>query len=109
MIHPDLTRSARFGQNTIQECEWCTTFTEYAVYTLATIFLAYIQEAALLGLVTVRGSNRETWRSTTIGVLILACIVDVYWMLTVRVTVDQQDVTMVGQIYCRLRSQCLIQ
>ncbi|KAF9788143.1 hypothetical protein BJ322DRAFT_609118 [Thelephora terrestris] len=88
------TYFVRFGQNTVQECEWCTTFTEYAVYTIAPIFLSYILEAALLGLVTIRGSNREMWRSTTIGVLILACSVDAYWMLTVRVTVDQQDVTM---------------
>lgn len=88
------TYLVRFGQNTVQECEWCVTFTEYAVYTLATIVLSYIKEAALLGLVTIRGTNRETWRSTTLGVLMLACIADVYWMLTVRITVDQQDVTM---------------
>jgi hypothetical protein len=98
MMHPDLTRSTRFGQNAIQECEWCTNFTEYAAYTLAAIVLSYIKEAALLGVVTIRGTNRETWRYTTIGVLMLACIFDVYWMLTVRIAVDQQKLTMVGPI-----------
>lgn len=107
MIHPDLTLSTRFGQNTVQECEWCVSFTEYAVYTLAAIVLSYIKEAALLGLVTIRGTDRETWRSTTIGVLMLACIADVYWMLTVRIALDQQEVTMVGPIYRCSDSQCL--
>ena len=74
------------------------------MYTLPAIVLSYIKEAALLGVVTIRGANRETWRSTTIGVLFLACILDVYWMLTVRIPVDQEEPTMVGPILCRLRS-----
>ncbi|KAF9653727.1 hypothetical protein BDM02DRAFT_3177582 [Thelephora ganbajun] len=88
------TYFVRFGQNTIQECEWCTNFTEYATYTLSAIVLSYIKEAALLGVVTIRGTDRETWRTTTIGFLMFTCIVDVYWMLTVRITVDQQELTM---------------
>lgn len=75
------------------------TFTEYAVYTVVPIVLSYIKEAALLGVVTVRGTNRETWRSTVISALMLACIIDVCWMLTVRITVDQQEPTMVGPVY----------
>jgi len=88
------TSFVRFGQNTIQECEWCATFTEYAVHTVTATVLSYIKEAALLGVATIRGTNRETWRSTVISVLMLACIVDVYWMLTVRITIDQQEPTM---------------
>ena len=101
---PHLTRSTRFGQDTIQDCEWCATFTEYAAYTLPVIVLSYIKEAALLGMVTMRGTNRETWRSTTIGSLMLACIVDVYWMLTVKISVTQQEPTMVCPISYRPRS-----
>lgn len=67
--------------------------------------LSYIKEAAFLGVVTTRGTNRETWRSTTIGFLMLACVVDVYWILTVKVAIDQQDLTMVGPISRCLRSQ----
>lgn len=104
----DLTRSTRFGQNTVQECEWCTTFTDFAAYTVVAIVLSYIKEAALLGAVTIRGTNHETWRSTVISVLVLACIADVCWMLTVRITVDQQEPTMVSPVYYRHLSQCLI-
>ena len=67
--------------------------------------LSYVKEAALLGIVTIRGTNRESWRSATIGFLILACIVDVYWMLTVSIVVDQQELTMVGPISCCLNSR----
>ena len=74
-------------------------------YTLPVIVLSYIKEAALLGVVTISGTNRETWRFTTIGPLMLACIVDVYWMLTVRIAVNQQELTMVGLISCRLHSR----
>jgi len=88
------TYFVRFGQTAIQECEWCTTFTEYAAYTLPNIVLSYLEEAAFIGVVTIRGTNRETWRSTTIGLLTLACILDVYLILTVRIAVDQQDLTM---------------
>ena len=103
-IRPLLTRSTRFGQNAIQECEWCTTFTEYAAYTLPSIVLSYLEVAALIGVVTIRGTNREKWRSATIGFLILACILDVYLILTVRIAVDQQGLTMVSSISCRFRS-----
>ena len=109
VIQLDLTRSTRFGQEAIQECEWCATFTEYAAYTVVAIVLSYIKEAALLGMVTIRGTNRETWRSTILGVLMLACIVDVYWMLTVRITIDQQEPTMVCSVPYRPLSQRLIQ
>lgn len=78
------------------------TFTEYAVYAVAPIVLSYLKEVALLGVVTIRGTNRETWRSTVISVLMLACIVDVYWMLTVRIIVDRQEPTMVGPAYYHL-------
>lgn len=98
MIHRPLTQPTRFGQNAIQECEWCTTFTEYAAYTLPDIVLSYIKEAAFLGVVTMRGTNREAWRSATVGFLILACILDAYWMLTARIAIDQQELTMVGPI-----------
>lgn len=105
MTRRPLTRQTRFGQNAIQECEWCTTLTEYAAYTLPAIVLSYIKEAALLGMVTIRGTDRETWRSAGIGFLILACILDVYRMLTARITVDQQELTMVGQVSCRFCSR----
>lgn len=88
------THFVRFGQNAVQECEWCTNFTEYAAYAIVPIVLSYLKEVALLGLVTIRGTNRETWRSTIIGVLMLAGIVDIYWLLTVKIAIDQQDVTM---------------
>jgi len=101
VIHPVSLGSTRFGQNTIQECEWCANFTDYVTYTLPVIVLSYIKEAALLGVVTVRGTNRETWRFTIIGFLLSACIVDVYWMLTVRIVISQPDLTMVSLISCR--------
>ena len=104
VIHPISLGSTRFGQNTIQECEWCATFTDYVAYALPVIVLSYIKEAALLGVVTVAGTNRETWRSAIIGFLMLACIIDVYCMLTVRVAVNQRDPTMVCLIPCCPRS-----
>ena len=73
-------------------------------YTLPVIVLSYIKEAALLGVVTIAGANREAWRFTVIAFLMLACIVDVYWMLTVRIAVNKQEPTMVGLIYCRPHS-----
>ena len=94
----DLIRTTRFGEDTVQECDWCTTFTDYAAYTLPAIVLSYLREAALLGVVTTRGTNREMWRSATIGLLTLTCVVDVYWMLTARILIEQQEPTMVGLI-----------
>ena len=67
--------------------------------------LSYIKETALLGVVTIRGSNRETWRSAAIGSLILACILDVYRMLTARIAIDKQELTMVGQVSCCFHSR----
>jgi len=73
-------------------------------YTLPVIVLSYLKEAALLGVVTIAGANREAWRFTVIAFLTLACIVDVYWMLTVRIAVNKQEPTMVGRIPCRPNS-----
>jgi len=74
-------------------------------YTFPVIVLSYIKEAALLGVVTICGTNHEMWRSATIGFLMLACIVDVYLLLTVKLTTKQEEPTMVCSISCFLCSR----
>jgi len=79
----------RFGQNVVQECDYCHTFGEYAFYSIAGIVLLYLREAAAVGLLTIRGTHRERWRKYGLGLLIFSAIVEIYWTLTVEIRISQ--------------------
>lgn len=80
----------RFGQDVVQNCNHCHTFGEYALYALPGIVLLYLRQAAVVGLITIRGTHREPWRTHGIGLLLFAAIAEVYWTLSVRIQVSGQ-------------------
>ncbi|KAI0690996.1 hypothetical protein C8T65DRAFT_670963 [Cerioporus squamosus] len=83
------TLYVRFGQAVIQDCEHCTTFDEYAIFAAPRIALGYVKEAAVVGLVTIRGSGHERWRTYTIAALVGAFILEGYKLGTTPVRIPR--------------------
>ncbi|TFK49295.1 hypothetical protein OE88DRAFT_1662754 [Heliocybe sulcata] len=83
------TLYVRFGQTVMQTCDYCHTPSEYALHALPTPLLEYLREAAVAGLVTIRGSFRERWRKWGVGALVVTAVVEAYWILTVEVKIPR--------------------
>ena len=90
--------ATRFGQTVIQDCEHCTTFDEYAIYTGPRMALGYIRECAMAGLMTIRGSGHERWRTYAVGVVVGAFILEGYTLTTtpLRIPRNGMNVFMVS-------------
>ncbi|KAH8101782.1 hypothetical protein BXZ70DRAFT_891280 [Cristinia sonorae] len=70
--------SPLFGQSAMQDCEYCTSYDEFALYALPGPLLEYIRETAFLGLLTITGSHRERWRTYAIAGLVCAAVMEGY-------------------------------
>ncbi|TBU38144.1 hypothetical protein BD309DRAFT_548968 [Dichomitus squalens] len=90
------THYVRFGQSVIQDCEHCTTFDEYAIFTAPRMALGYIRECAVAGIMTISGSGHEKWRTYAVGVIVGAFILEGYWLATtpIRIPHDGMNVFM---------------
>ena len=56
-----------------------------------------MREAALAGLLTMRGTGRERWRTYVVGALLCAAGLEAYWIATVTIDIPPNglDVFMV--------------
>jgi hypothetical protein len=77
----------RFGQSVLQDCEYCHTYDEYALYALPRPLLEYIRETAVVGFLTIGGSRKERWRTLAIGAIVCAAVTEGYWVSTVQVKI----------------------
>ncbi|KAH9959466.1 hypothetical protein BC827DRAFT_1213927 [Russula dissimulans] len=84
------TMLARFGQRAVQTCTHCTTQGDYALHALPPALLSYTLAAATLGVVTVRGTARESRRGIGIILLIVAALVESYWAYTVPIRIPSR-------------------
>lgn len=87
----------RFGQVVLQDCEYCHTYYEYALYSLPRPLLGYIRETAIVGFLTILGSRKERWRTYAIGAIACAAVGEEYWVSTVQIKIpsDGMNVVMV--------------
>ncbi|KAF8325786.1 uncharacterized protein EI90DRAFT_3128323 [Cantharellus anzutake] len=76
----------RFGHDTVEHCDYCHTFADFALFAFPSAAMTYVQTIALVGLMTVKGSGKRRWRSWGVGILVTAAVVEA-WILT---TVDIQ-------------------
>lgn len=88
----------RFGHTAIQDCEYCHSSDDFALFALPAALLSYIREAAVVGIVTIKGTRRERLRTMGLGLLVGAAVVEGYWVSTAHITVPEHEgpVTMVG-------------
>ena len=91
----------RFGQSVLQDCEYCHTYDEYALYALPRPLLEYVRETAVVGLLTINGSFKERWRTAAIGVIVCAAVAEGYWVSSVEVKIPKggMGVVMVRPTY----------
>jgi hypothetical protein len=83
----------RFGQTAIVECGHCSTYWDYAIYALPGPLLQYVRTAAMVGLITIRGSWREHWRTLTISSVIAVALAEAYYVMTAIVQVPEDGIS----------------
>ncbi|KAI9061624.1 hypothetical protein FKP32DRAFT_1575796 [Trametes sanguinea] len=90
------TLYVRFGQTVIQDCEYCSTFDEYLIFAIPRIALGYVKTAAVVGLVTIKGSGHERMRTWSVSLIVAAFIMEGYWIATTPIGIprDGQNVFM---------------
>ncbi|KAG7097435.1 hypothetical protein E1B28_004779 [Marasmius oreades] len=80
----------KFGHETLSACVFCSTYFDFALYAFTGVFLEYLREAAVIGLVTIKSTSLERYRSVAIGVLIAAAAGEAYWLTTVGITIPRE-------------------
>ena len=66
-------------------CAHCVNFFDYSLFALPGPLLAYVREAAIVGLVTARSGGRQRWRKWGVGLLVAAAGFEAYWTATKEV------------------------
>lgn len=79
----------------LQDCEYCHTYDEYALYALPRPLLEYIRETAVVGFLTINGSYKERWRMYAIGAIVCAAVSEGYWVSTVQVKIPRNGMGVV--------------
>lgn len=52
----------RFGHDVVQYCDYCHSFTDFALFYAPPVALQYIRTIVVIGLMTERGSGKGAWR-----------------------------------------------
>lgn len=52
----------RFGHNAIQQCDYCHSFTDFGLFMMPFTGLQYMRTAVVMGLMTIPGSGKRSWR-----------------------------------------------
>ncbi|KAF9236065.1 hypothetical protein BU15DRAFT_50641 [Melanogaster broomeanus] len=77
-VHDSRTSFVRFGQRAMQTCQYCSSASDYALFTLSDILLEYLRTATLLLLVTTTIGGRQRLRTNILGALTCAFLAEVY-------------------------------
>ncbi|ESK96635.1 hypothetical protein Moror_6855 [Moniliophthora roreri MCA 2997] len=83
------TLYVRFGHNALATCEYCSSYTDFALYALPGPLLAYLREATLIGLITIKGTRLERYRTYGIGPLVAVAATECYWISSVAITIPK--------------------
>ncbi|KAI6037615.1 hypothetical protein EDC04DRAFT_2571064 [Pisolithus marmoratus] len=68
----------RFGQHSMQSCQFCFSEGDYALFSLSLVLLQYLQTATLSLLLTTAVNGRHHFRRTALGILICAFVAEGY-------------------------------
>jgi hypothetical protein len=75
----------------VSSCEFCHTFSDHAIYALPTTLLQYVRTACLVGILTIRGSHKERWRTLAVTSLIFAALCEAWWVNLVVIGKRKDD------------------
>ncbi|KAF9266211.1 hypothetical protein L218DRAFT_922737 [Marasmius fiardii PR-910] len=80
----------KFGHEALSTCQFCSTYFDFALYAFTGVFLEYLRESAVIGLVTIKSTSLERYRSIAIGVLIASAAGEAYWLTTVGIAIPRE-------------------
>ncbi|KAH6917696.1 hypothetical protein BKA70DRAFT_1091351 [Coprinopsis sp. MPI-PUGE-AT-0042] len=79
----------RFGHDVVASCDYCRTYTDYALLALPRPLLSYIREMAFMGAMTLPNSSKSHLRSLSLATLMLAAAAEAYWTLAMPIVMPQ--------------------
>ncbi|KAI6021692.1 hypothetical protein BKA83DRAFT_4494259 [Pisolithus microcarpus] len=79
-VHGNRSLFTRFGQLSMQSCQFCSSTGDYALFNLSFILLQYLLTTALVLLLTTAVNGRERLRSIALGISICAFVAEGYAM-----------------------------
>ncbi|KAL4073681.1 hypothetical protein J3A83DRAFT_4091696 [Scleroderma citrinum] len=82
----------RFGQLSMQKCQFCSSSGDYALFTMASMSLQYLCTAALLLVLTTTMNGRERLRTAMLGILVCAFLAEGYTLFSVSAVPLSKDV-----------------
>ena len=94
--------SHRYGHDTIQDCDYCQGFWDFALFALPAMLLDYMWHMSLYGLITMRGTGRERLRALGTGILVSAAVLEAYYLCTADIKVPK-DGFRVNMVCCCLK------
>ncbi|KAH8827637.1 hypothetical protein DL96DRAFT_1599740 [Flagelloscypha sp. PMI_526] len=81
----------RFGHDVVTMCEYCRGADEFAFFAFPGLLLQYIREIALVGVLTIRGTNREWWRRIALWPVVIVGLVEVWYIATSAIWVPRPN------------------
>jgi hypothetical protein len=89
--HLFMTAGLRFGHEVTTSCNYCQTYSDFALFALPTVLLQYIRTTFVVGLLTIRGSYKERWRTICVAALVLAALCEAWWINTAKIGLKQKN------------------
>ncbi|KAI5121131.1 hypothetical protein M0805_002803 [Coniferiporia weirii] len=95
----------RFGHAVAHGCEHCDSFDDFALYALPRPLFEYVVQAAVVGIVTIRGTGREGWRYRGLGAVVAAALLETYFIMTadMRISAENKFAFMIHDTALRIR------
>jgi len=75
----------RFGHDTVELCDYCHSFADFALFALPATTLTYLRTIVIVGLMTMKGSGKRRWRSWGVGILVVAAAIEAWILVTVDI------------------------
>lgn len=88
-IIPQLTWD-RFGHEAIATCEYCTSWSDFALFVFPGALWDYLREILLIGALTLKGTRHSQHRTLGVGALCVAALFEAYLVLTVTINLPKE-------------------
>ncbi|KIK70226.1 hypothetical protein GYMLUDRAFT_34716 [Collybiopsis luxurians FD-317 M1] len=86
----------RFGHETIASCEYCSSWSDFALYALPGAVWEYSREVMMMGALTLRGTRHAEHRTLGVGALCAAAMFEAYVTLTTEINMPKDDNSLSG-------------
>ncbi|KAJ7512420.1 hypothetical protein B0H11DRAFT_481128 [Mycena galericulata] len=85
------TYYVRFGHSVVSSCDYCRSWEDFGMFALPGALLSYIWETAVIGLVTIKNSGRERYRTLAVATVAGAFCLEAYFISSEPIQIPKDD------------------